>query len=81
MWSFDGDCFQLDEGLGLEYYPGNGGIDSDESGEIACGRRQRTAVDYRKLYDVSMSKFSFGIILCSHSKIDKLNNSIDFTSH
>ncbi|KAL5098185.1 hypothetical protein RYX36_002512 [Vicia faba] len=51
MWSLNGECSLLDEGL--EYYSvSHGCIDSDESGEIACGRRQRTAVDYLKLYDV-----------------------------
>jgi hypothetical protein len=31
-------------------------LDSDETsdGEIVCGRRQRRAIDYKKLYDVSI---------------------------
>jgi hypothetical protein len=58
MWSLNGECSMLDEGINLEYYS-NDHIDSDESGEIACGRRQRRAVDYKKLYDVSILKFSF----------------------
>lgn len=57
MWSLNEECSLLDEGINLEYYSGNGHIDSDESGEIACGHRQRKAVDYKKLYDVSISKF------------------------
>jgi hypothetical protein len=54
MWSLNGECSLLDEGINLEYYSANGHIDSDESGEIACRRRQRRAVDYKKLYDVSI---------------------------
>lgn len=57
VWSLNGECSPLDEGIGLEYYSVNACIDSDESGEIACGRRQRKAVDYKKLYDVSISEF------------------------
>ncbi|KAJ1378210.1 Zinc finger, PHD-type [Sesbania bispinosa] len=45
-----------DEGISLEYYSVNSCIDSDESGEIACGRRQRKAVDYKKLYDEMFGK-------------------------
>jgi hypothetical protein len=69
MWSLNGECSLLDEGINLEYYSANGQVDSDESGEIACGRRQRRAVDYKKLYDVSIS-----------SKIDIFSGSIEFTS-
>jgi hypothetical protein len=54
MWSLNGECSLLDEGINLENYSANGHVDSDESGEIACGRRQRRAVDYKKLYDVSI---------------------------
>ena len=40
-------------------YSVDSGIGSDETSdaEIICGRRQRHAVDYRKLYDVSSSTF------------------------
>lgn len=69
MWSLNGECSLLDEGINLEYYS-NDHIDSDESGEIACGRRQRRAVDYKKLYDVSILKFSFSISICIQSKIE-----------
>lgn len=55
MWSLNGECSMLDEGINLEYYS-NDHIDSDESGEIACGRRQRRAVDYKKLYDEMFGK-------------------------
>ncbi|GAU49121.1 hypothetical protein TSUD_376620 [Trifolium subterraneum] len=56
MWSLNGECSLLDEGINLEYYSVNGHVDSDESGEIACGRRQRRAVDYKKLYDEMFGK-------------------------
>ncbi|XP_073220759.1 pathogenesis-related homeodomain protein isoform X2 [Cicer arietinum] len=56
MWSLNEECSLLDEGINLEYYSGNGHIDSDESGEIACGHRQRKAVDYKKLYDEMFGK-------------------------
>lgn len=35
----------------------NTGSDETSDGEIICGRRQRRTVDYKKLYDVSKSKF------------------------
>jgi len=54
LWSLNGECPPVDEDLSHEYYSVNSFIDSDESGEIACGRRQRKAVDYKKLYDVSI---------------------------
>ncbi|TKY72765.1 Pathogenesis-related homeodomain protein [Spatholobus suberectus] len=54
--SLNGECFPVDEGVSLEYYSVNSCIDSDESGEIACGRRQRKAVDYKKLYDEMFGK-------------------------
>ncbi|CAJ2637876.1 unnamed protein product [Trifolium pratense] len=56
MWSLNGECSLLDEGINLEYYSVNGHVDSDESGEIACGRRQRRAVDYKQLYDEMFGK-------------------------
>ncbi|KAK4257734.1 hypothetical protein QN277_007287 [Acacia crassicarpa] len=39
-----------------EFFSVNSCIDSDESEEIACGRRQRKAVDYKKLYDEMFGK-------------------------
>jgi hypothetical protein len=46
--------------MGCENRVANTFLDSDESteGEIICGPRQRRAVDYKKLYDVSITKFS-----------------------
>lgn len=45
--------------MGCENRFANTFLDSDESteGEIICGPRQRRAVDYKKLYDVSITKF------------------------
>jgi len=40
-------------GVSHEYHFVNSSIDSDESEDKACGRRQRKAVDYKQLYDVS----------------------------
>jgi len=54
LWPLNGERPPVDEDLSHEYYSVNSFIDSDESGEIACGRRQRKAVDYKKLYDVSI---------------------------
>lgn len=46
----------------------NGSIDSDDSGEIATGGRPRKVIDYKKLYEVSISNFSFCIsISCCQS--------------
>jgi len=54
LWSLNEECPPADDDLSRQYYSVNSFIDSDESGEIACGRRQRKAVDYKKLYDVSI---------------------------
>jgi hypothetical protein len=58
-WSLDGEVFSEEEGMGCENRFANTFLDSDESteGEIICGPRQRRAVDYKKLYDVSITKF------------------------
>ncbi|XP_057428582.1 pathogenesis-related homeodomain protein isoform X2 [Lotus japonicus] len=56
LGSLNGECSPVDEGTGLEYYSVNCCIDSDDSGEIACGRRQRKSVDYKKLYDEMFGK-------------------------
>ncbi|WVZ20142.1 hypothetical protein V8G54_007464 [Vigna mungo] len=56
LWSLNEECPPVDEDLSLQYYSVNSFIDSDESGEIACGRRQRKAVDYKKLYDEMFGK-------------------------
>ncbi|KAI4335360.1 hypothetical protein L6164_014012 [Bauhinia variegata] len=53
-WSLEGDFSVGKEATGHEAV--NSCIDSDESGEIACGRRQRKAVDYKKLYDEMFGK-------------------------
>lgn len=47
------------ESNGYKNYSVDSSIGSDETsdGEIICGRRQRRTVDYKKLYDVSKSKF------------------------
>lgn len=50
----DGRCSPGKEDMGQEFFFVNSCVDSDESGEIACGRRQRKAVDYKKLYYVSI---------------------------
>jgi len=52
-------CYSDDEyspvdGVSHEYLFVNSSIDSDESEDKACGRRQRKAVDYKQLYDVSI---------------------------
>ena len=54
LCSSDGECSLVDEGVNHEYSSVNGCIDSDESEEKVCGPRQRKAVDYKKLYDVSI---------------------------
>ncbi|KAK7411980.1 hypothetical protein VNO78_03425 [Psophocarpus tetragonolobus] len=56
LCSLNGECPLVDEGVSHDYYSVNSCIDSDESGEIACGRRQRKAVDYKKLYDEMFGK-------------------------
>ncbi|KAK7281173.1 hypothetical protein RIF29_08920 [Crotalaria pallida] len=56
LWSLNGNCSPVDEGIGHEYYSVNSCIDSDDSGHIACGRRQRKAVDYKKLHDEMFGK-------------------------
>ncbi|KAK7329150.1 hypothetical protein VNO77_23297 [Canavalia gladiata] len=50
------ECSPVDECVSHEYYSVNSCADSDEFGEIACGRRQRKAVDYKKLYDEMFGK-------------------------
>ncbi|XP_047171390.1 pathogenesis-related homeodomain protein isoform X1 [Vigna umbellata] len=54
-------CYSDDEhspvhGVSHEYLFANTSIDSDESEDKACGRRQRKAVDYKKLYDEMFGK-------------------------
>ncbi|RDY09869.1 Pathogenesis-related homeodomain protein, partial [Mucuna pruriens] len=56
LWSLNGESSPVNEGISHEYYSVNSCIDSDESGEITCGRRQRKAVDYKKLYDEMFGK-------------------------
>ncbi|XP_028204412.1 pathogenesis-related homeodomain protein-like isoform X2 [Glycine soja] len=56
LLSLNGECPPVDEGICHEYYSVNSCLDSDESGEIACGPRQRKAVDYKKLYDEMYGK-------------------------
>ncbi|XP_061361975.1 pathogenesis-related homeodomain protein [Gastrolobium bilobum] len=56
LWSLSGECSPVDEGISHEYCSVNSYIDSDESGELAGGRRQRKAVDYKKLYDEMFGK-------------------------
>ncbi|KAK7388141.1 hypothetical protein VNO78_22948 [Psophocarpus tetragonolobus] len=55
LCSSDGECFPVDA-VGHEYFSINSSIDSDESEDKACGRRQRKAVDYKKLYDEMFGK-------------------------
>ncbi|KAK7329743.1 hypothetical protein VNO77_23920 [Canavalia gladiata] len=55
LCSSDGECSLVD-GVSHEYFSVNSSIDSDESEEKACGRRQRKAVDYKKLYDEMFGK-------------------------
>lgn len=58
-WSLDGELFSGKEGMGSGNHFAITSLDSNEStdGEIVCGPRQRRAVDYKKLYDVSITKF------------------------
>ncbi|XP_061361750.1 pathogenesis-related homeodomain protein-like [Gastrolobium bilobum] len=56
LCSSDGECSPVYEGVNHEYCSVNSSIDSDESEEKACGRRQRKAVDYKKLYDEMFGK-------------------------
>ncbi|CAL0330330.1 unnamed protein product [Lupinus luteus] len=56
LWSYDSECSPVDEGVNHECFSVNSCIDSDESGEKACGRRHRKAVDYKKLYDEMFGK-------------------------
>ncbi|ESW26710.1 hypothetical protein PHAVU_003G141400 [Phaseolus vulgaris] len=54
-------CYSDDEyspvdGVSHEYLFVNSSIDSDESEDKACGRRQRKAVDYKQLYDEMFGK-------------------------
>ncbi|KAK7265216.1 hypothetical protein RJT34_32832 [Clitoria ternatea] len=51
----DGECSPID-GVSHENFPVYSSIDSDESEDKACGRRQRKAVDYKKLYDEMFGK-------------------------
>lgn len=64
-WSLDGEVFSGKESMGCENHFANTSLDSDESteGEIICGPRQRRTVDYKKLYDVSISKFLISFIV------------------
>ncbi|KHN22663.1 Pathogenesis-related homeodomain protein [Glycine soja] len=55
LCSSDGECSPID-GVSHEYFSVNSSIDSDESEDKACGRRQRKAVDYKKLYDEMFGK-------------------------
>ncbi|KAA0058215.1 pathogenesis-related homeodomain protein [Cucumis melo var. makuwa] len=58
-WSLDGEDLIPGDGIGCEDHFGAGtGIVSDGSNEegITCGRRQRQAVDYKKLYDEMFGK-------------------------
>ena len=66
LWSLNGEYSPVDEGVSHEYLSVNSCIDSDGSGEVACGRRQRKAVDYKKLYDVSIK------LLIQHNHIKVL---------
>lgn len=54
LCSSDSECSPLDDGVNHEHFSVNSSVDSDESDEKECGRRQRKAVDYKKLYDVSI---------------------------
>ncbi|KAK4854200.1 hypothetical protein QYF36_020423 [Acer negundo] len=62
-WSSDGEGFMGSKRWAMEVndyknYSVDSGIGSDETSdaEIICGRRQRHAVDYRKLYDEMFGK-------------------------
>ncbi|KAF7806675.1 Pathogenesis-related homeodomain protein [Senna tora] len=50
LWASDVECSPGKEGVEHEFVSVNSCQDSDGSGEIACGRRRRKAVDYQKLY-------------------------------
>ena len=59
-WSSDGEVFSGSrrwevDGLDFRNNSIYSSLDSDETsdGEVICGRRQRRAVDYKKLYNVS----------------------------
>ncbi|XP_028774099.1 pathogenesis-related homeodomain protein-like [Neltuma alba] len=58
LWNSDDGCSPGTgkESIDHEFFSRNNCVDSDESGEIACGRRQRKAVDYKKLYDEMFGK-------------------------
>lgn len=61
-WSLDDEDLTARDGIGCEDHFGAGSsMVSDGSNEegITCGRRQRQAVDYKKLYVVSFSEFYF----------------------
>ncbi|QHO11601.1 Pathogenesis-related homeodomain protein [Arachis hypogaea] len=49
--SLNDEYSPVDKAMSLEYLSVNSCVDSDGYGEIVCSRRQRKAVDYRKLYD------------------------------
>ncbi|GLU10561.1 hypothetical protein SLE2022_273540 [Rubroshorea leprosula] len=62
-WSFDGEVFSGSgrcerKGLDFENHSADSGVVSDETsdGEVLCGRRRRSAVDYKKLYDEMFGK-------------------------
>lgn len=54
-WSVDGQ--ETSRSGRCDNQPLDSGVDSYETsdGEIICGRRRRRAVDYKKLYDVSVN--------------------------
>ncbi|CAL0304763.1 unnamed protein product [Lupinus luteus] len=54
--SLSSECSLVDEDICREYCSVNSCIDSDDSGQIACGHRQRKAVDYKKLHDEMFGK-------------------------
>ncbi|KAL6523659.1 hypothetical protein OROGR_017262 [Orobanche gracilis] len=56
VWSLNGECSLVDEGISHEYFSVNSCLDSDDSGKVACGRRQCKAVDYKKLHDEMFGK-------------------------
>ncbi|KAL6523687.1 hypothetical protein OROGR_017290 [Orobanche gracilis] len=56
VWSLNGECSLVDEGINHEYFSVNSCLDSDDSGKVACGRRQCKAVDYKKLHDEMFGK-------------------------
>ncbi|XP_027336657.1 pathogenesis-related homeodomain protein [Abrus precatorius] len=55
-WSLNGESSPVDDSVNHEYYSVNSCLYSDKLGEIAFGRRQRRAVDYKKLYDEMFGK-------------------------